>query len=96
MRNSIDKDTYGFLFGILAFFTIILAILTTLFYIDLKGFDPKILKISSFLLSLVVGVTLWVRVDYYKTYNAKIYKLSRIPMWFSAGLFLIFGVFILV
>ncbi len=96
MRNSIEKDGYRFLFGILIFFGLVLAIISTLLYIDLRGFAPKTLSVSSSLLFLLIGVTLWLRTEYLKLYNINQYQTKRIPMWFSAGAFILVGIFILV
>ena len=63
MRNSIEKDGYRFLFGILIFFGVVLAIVSTLLYIDLKGFAPKTLSVSTSLLFLLIGVSLWLRTE---------------------------------
>ncbi len=96
MRNSIEKDGYRFLFGILIFFGLVLAIISTLLYIDLRGFAPKTLSVSSSLLFLLIGVSLWLRTEYLKLYNINQYQTKRIPMWFSAGAFILVGIFILV
>jgi hypothetical protein len=96
MRNSIEKDGYKFLFGILIFFGVVLALVSTLLYIDPKGFAPKTLSVSSSLLFLLIGVTLWLRTEYLKLYNINQYQSKRFPMWFSAGAFILVGIIILV
>ncbi|WP_255038909.1 hypothetical protein [Lacihabitans soyangensis] len=96
MRNSIEKDGYRFLFGILIFFGVVLAIVSTLLFIDLKGFAPKTLSVSTSLLFLLIGVSLWLRTEYLKLYNINQYQTKRIPMWFSAGASILVGLFILV
>ncbi|WP_255080496.1 hypothetical protein [Lacihabitans sp. CCS-44] len=96
MRNSIEKEGYNFLFGILIFFGVVLAVVSILLFIDLKGFAPKTLSVSSSLLFLLTGVSLWLRTEYLKLYNVNQYQTRRFPMWFSAGAFILVGIFILV
>lgn len=96
MRNSIEKDGYRFLFGILIFFGVVLAIVSILLYIDLKGFAPKTLSVSTSLLFLLIGVSLWLRTEYLKLYNVQQYQTKRIPLWFSAAASILVGFFILV
>jgi TRAP-type C4-dicarboxylate transport system permease small subunit len=95
MRNSIEKDSYKLLFGILTFFGIVLAFISATLYFNLNGFAPKTLSVSASLLFMLIGVTIWLRTEYLKNYNIKTYKTARIPMWFSAGLSLIVGIIIL-
>lgn len=95
MRNSIEKEGYKFLFGILIFFGIVLAVVSTLLYFDLKGFAPKTLSVSLSLLFLLSGVTLWLRTEYLKLYNLDQYEIKRVQMWFSAGAFILVSILIL-
>lgn len=96
MRNSIEKDSYQLLFNILIFFGVVLSIVSVLLYIKPEGFAPKTLSVSTALLFLLTGVTLWLRTDYLKLYNTSQYQTKKIPMWFSAGASILFGIFILV
>ena len=95
MRNSIEKEGYKFLFGILIFFGIVLSVVSTLLYFDLNGFAPKTLSVSLSLLFLLSGVTLWLRTEYLKLYNLDQYEIKRVQMWFSAGAFILVSILIL-
>lgn len=93
MRNNIDKETYDWLFKIIGFFAILLTIVTLLLSIDLKGFSPKTLNFSSSLLFLIVAVGLWIRIEYLKLYNIQSYRNKRIPLWLTASIAFIVGIF---
>ena len=96
MRHTIDKQTYKYLFGILMFFAVILALITGMLYIDLAGFAPKTLTFSASLFFMLVGVSFWLRIEYLKHYNLYAYKARRLPMWFTAGASMIVGILILI
>jgi TRAP-type C4-dicarboxylate transport system permease small subunit len=63
---------------------------------DLSGFAPKTLTFSSSLLFLLIGVSVWLRIEYLKHFNFFVYKTRRIPMWFSAAAAFGAGVLILI
>jgi hypothetical protein len=96
MRHTIDKQTYKYLFGILMFFAVVLAIITGMLYIDLAGFAPKTLTFSASLFFMLIGISFWLRIEYLKHYNLYAYKARRVPMWFTAGASMIVGILILI
>ncbi len=84
MRNNIDKETYDWLFKILSFFGILLVLINGLLFINPGRFTPDTLNFANATLLLLLGVFLWVRIEYLKLYNFSSYKTRRIPMIVSA------------
>lgn len=93
MRNSIDKEAYKLLFGILIFFGAVLALVSIMLYIDLKGFAPLTRNVSVTLFFMLLGLALWLRSDYLKLYNLNSYKVQRVPLWIGASIFLFASLF---
>ena len=85
MRNTIDKEAYKLLFGILVFFIGTLAIITSLLFVDLKGFSPVTLKVSGILLLMMIGLTMWLRTEYLKMYNLNSYQVQKLKLWAGAA-----------
>ncbi len=89
MRNTIDKEAYKLLFGILVFFIGTLAVITTMLYVDLKGFSPVTLKVSGILLLMMLGLTMWLRSEYLKLYNINSYQVQKLKLWAGAAVSLV-------
>jgi hypothetical protein len=85
MRNTIDKEAYKLLFGILIFFIGTLAIITALLFVDLKGFSPVTFKVAGILLLSMLGLTMWLRSEYLKMFNLNSYQVQKIKLWAGAA-----------
>jgi hypothetical protein len=85
MRNTIDKEAYKLLFAILAFFIGTLTLITSLLFVDLKGFSPITFKVSGILLLSMLGLTMWLRSEYLKMYNTNSYQTQKISLWAGAA-----------
>jgi hypothetical protein len=84
MRNNIDKETYNWLFKILSFFGILLIFINIMLYFNPTTYTPQTTSFANATLLLLLGVSLWVRVEYLKLYNFNSYKTRRVPMIASA------------
>jgi uncharacterized membrane protein YfhO len=78
MRNSIDKQTYRWLFNILHFFGAVLILITGLLMIDLKGFAPVTLTVTSVLLLMLLATYVWLKIDYAKQFKRKEEKIGEL------------------
>jgi hypothetical protein len=93
MRNNIDKETYDWLFKIIGFFAFLLSIISISLLLGLKNFDEQTLNISTALLFVLIGIGLYIRIEYLKLYNVNVYKTRRVPLWVSASVAFVAGLF---
>lgn len=87
MRNNIDRETYTWLFKILGFFAFLLVIINGLIIFSpetFSGYPEKTANFASATLFLVLAVSIWIRLEYLKSYNFSIYKTRKFPLWTSA------------
>ena len=84
MRNDIDKETYRWLFSIILFFAISLGLINVYLYSGQTLFTEKTLKFASSVFFLLIGVGLWIRLEYLKIYLHERYASRKLPMWTSA------------
>ncbi|MFN3850560.1 MAG: hypothetical protein ACK4NY_14080 [Spirosomataceae bacterium] len=87
MRNTIDKETYTWLFKVFGMLGTLLLLVNIFLFFSNDASYLLAQKIASATMFMLVAVFMLARLEYLKAYKVATYKARKFPMWASVFVF---------